>query len=458
MGVLGKLFGRKKAGRKVVMLGLDGTPYSLIKELAERGVMPAMAALVGDEHFAAAGRLMQMDSSIPEISSVAWTSTMTGRNPAKHGVFGFTDLKPGTYDVIFPNFASVQTSVLWDVLGAAGKRSVIVNQPSTYPARKLNGVLIAGFVAIDLKRAVYPPELVPRLEAMGYRIDVDAARARDDVGAFVEDLFSTLGIRERAILELFDEGGWDFFMAVETGTDRLHHFLWNALDDESHPHHDAFLEYYRAVDGLIGKITDRLDAGVPLVMMSDHGFTGIKKEVFLNHWLRENGYLDFTTAAPESLAQIADGSRAFCLDPSRIYLNVKGRYPKGCVEPRDVPALLDELAAKLAALADPDTGEPMIRNVYRRDEIYAGPLIRQAPCLVLVSNWGWDLKGSVKRQVLVEKGLFAGMHTQDDAFLYIRGAEVTTTRKPTVRDVMPTILNLAGCEPPRDLDGHSLIG
>ena len=457
MAVFGKLFGRKKAGRKVVMLGLDGTPYSLIKELAERGVMPAMAALVGDEHFAAAGRLMQMDSSIPEISSVAWTSMMTGRNPAKHGVFGFTDLKPGSYELAYPNFAGVQTSVLWDVLGAAGKRSVIVNQPSTYPARRLNGVLIAGFVALNLKKAVYPPELVPRLEAMGYRIDVDAARARDNMGAFVEDLFETLRVRERAILELFDEGGWDFFMGVVTGTDRLHHFLWDAYADESHPYHEAFLEYYRAVDGLIGKITDRLAVGTPLLMMSDHGFTGIKKEVFLNHWLRENGYLDFTRDAPESLAEIADGSRAFCLDPARIYLNVEGRYPKGCVEPGNVPALLDELAAKLRALADPDTGEAMVRDVYRRDEIFSGPLIRQAPCLVLVSNWGWDLKGSIKRRTFAEKGLVAGMHTQDDAFLYLRGAEVTATAKPTVRDVMPTILKLAGCEPPPDLDGHSLI-
>ncbi|MBN1917615.1 MAG: alkaline phosphatase family protein [Verrucomicrobia bacterium] len=456
--MLGKLFGRKKAGRKVIMLGLDGTPYSLIKDLAERGVMPATAALVGDEHFAAAGRLMQMDSSIPEISSVAWTSTMTGRNPAKHGIFGFTDLKPGTYDLVFPNFANVQTNVLWDVLGAAGKRSVIVNQPSTYPARKLSGVLIAGFVAIDLKKAVYPPELVPRLEAMGYRIDVDAARTRDDMDAFIEDLFATLRVRERAILELFDEGGWDFFMGVVTGTDRLHHFLWDAYENEAHPRHEVFLDYYRAVDGLIGKITDRIEAGAPLVMMSDHGFTRIKKEVFLNRWLCENGYLDFAADPPESLSQIADGSRAFCLDPSRIYINVKGHYPKGCVEPADVPALLDELAAKLAALADPETGEPMIRNVYRRDEVFSGPLLRQAPCLVLVSNWGWDLKGSVKRHVLAEKGTLTGMHTQDDAFLYIRGAEVTATAKPTVRDVMPTILQLAGCKAPADLDGHSLIG
>ena len=452
MALLGKLFGKRQAGRKVVMLGLDGTPYTLLKDLIGRGVTPNMAALAGE------GRLMQMDSSIPEISSVAWTSTMTGRNPAKHGVFGFTDLRPGTYDMVFPSFATARTNVLWDVLGAAGKRSVVINQPATYPAKPLKGALIAGFVAIDLKKAVHPPELAARLESMGYRIDVDSAKARDDMAAFIEDLFETLRVREHVILDLYDEGGWDFFEAVVTGTDRLQHFLWNAYEDESHEHHATFLDYYRAVDAMIGKIIERLDDETVLIMMSDHGFTVIKKEVFLNHWLRENGYLAFTSDSPEKLSEIAEESRAFCLDPSRIYINVRGRFPQGSVEPADAPALTDELAHKLAALIDPETGEAIVRRVYRRDEIFTGPLVEQAPDLVLVSNWGWDLKGSIKRQVLTDTGIFSGMHTQDDAFLFVRGTEVTAAAKPTVRDVMPTILALAGCDAPPDLDGHSLIG
>jgi len=452
MALFGKLFGKKSSGRKVVMLGLDGTPYTLLKDLVARGVMPNFTRLVDE------ARLMQMDSSIPEISSVAWTSTMTGCNPARHGIFGFTDFKPGTYDLTFPNFATVRTKVLWDVLGAAGKRSVIVNQPSTYPARELHGTLIAGFVAIDLKRAVHPPELVPRLESMGYRIDVDAAKARESMSAFVQDLFDTLRVRQRLILELLDEGRWDFFEAVVTGTDRLQHFLWNAYEDESHEYHGAFLDYYRAVDTLIGALVERLDANTPLVMMSDHGFTAIKKEVFLNHWLRENGYLDFTSETPQKLSDLTEGSRAFCLDPSRIYINTKGRFPNGCVGPAEVPALVDELAEKLAALTDPETGEPMVNRVYRRDEIYAGPLVTHAPDLVLVSPHGWDLKGSLKRQVLCDRGFFSGMHTQDDAFLFIRGAEITATQKPAVSDVMPTLLELAGCSVPPGLDGRSLIG
>jgi predicted AlkP superfamily phosphohydrolase/phosphomutase len=446
------LLGRKRAGRKVVMLGLDGTPYTLLSDFIARGVMPNMAAL------AAQSRLIQMDSSIPEISSVAWTSTMTGRNPGKHGVFGFTDLKPGTYEQVFPNFTAVRTNVLWDVLGAAGQRSVVINQPSTYPAKKLDGALIAGFVAVDLKRAVYPPELAARLESVGYRIDVDAAKAHEDIGAFIADLFGTLRVREQVILELFDEGGWDFFEAVVTGTDRLHHFLWNAAADESHPHHATFLDYYRAVDALVGRVLERLDEATPFIMMSDHGFTAIKKEVFLNHWLRENGYLNFTADSPKELGEIAEGSRAFCLDPSRLYINAKGRFPRGSVESADVPALLDELTEGLGALTDPESGEAIVRRVWRRDELFTGPLVEQAPDLILVSNWGWDLKGSIKRRVLTDTGLFSGMHTQDDAFLLVRGAEVTARGKPTVRDVMPTILALAGCEAPPDVDGHSLIG
>jgi predicted AlkP superfamily phosphohydrolase/phosphomutase len=78
---------------------------------------------------------------------------MTGTNPGKHGVYGFLDLKPSSYKVYFPNATHVKGETLWDVLGRKGKRSVVLNVPSTYPAREINGVLVSGFVAIQLERA-----------------------------------------------------------------------------------------------------------------------------------------------------------------------------------------------------------------------------------------------------------------------------------------------------------------
>jgi len=141
------LFQKKKKTRTCV-IGLDGVPYSLLLELAERGTMPSLADLLK------AGHLHRMKASLPEISSVSWTDFMTGTNSGEHGIFGFTDLKPGSYALRFPNFLYAKRETIWDILGKKVKKSIVLNQPSTYPARPLNGIMVSGFVAIDLAKAV----------------------------------------------------------------------------------------------------------------------------------------------------------------------------------------------------------------------------------------------------------------------------------------------------------------
>ena len=443
---------KKEPKRKVVIVGLDGTPYRLLKKFIDTGVMPKLAEITRG------GSLMQMSSSIPAVSSVAWTTFMTGKNSAKHNIYGFMDLKPNSYRMYFPNFTSIKCEVLWDILGKDGRRSIVVNLPSTYPARELNGILIAGFVAIDLKKAVYPSALVPKLEKINYRTDVDSNIAHKDMGAFVNDLYATFDVRERTILDLFDNEEWDFFMPVITGTDRLHHFLWDAWENASHKYHNDFLNYYKKTDALIGKLFDRSDEKIGFLIMSDHGFTGLKKEVFLNYWFRENGYLRFSTDSPESLEEIADGSRAFALDPSRIYINAKGKYPKGFVDAgSDYNSLRNELMGKLLELKEPETGDEMVEKVLRKEEIYSGPFIDSAPDLVLLPKRGYDFKGSIKKNVFVEKGFFTGMHTQDDAFLYIDKENIDQSSKVNISDVMPTVLNIMKISFKDDLDGKTLI-
>jgi predicted AlkP superfamily phosphohydrolase/phosphomutase len=201
----------------VAVLGLDGVGVPLVRDLIGRGIMPALAELVGR------GTLAPMRSSIPTISSVSWTGFMTGRNPGKHGIYGFTDVKPGTLTLFFPNFGNVQGPTLWDVAGAAGKRAIVMNVPGTYPARALNGMLVSGFVAVNLERAVWPADLLPRLKADGYKIDVDYLNADQRPDAFFADLDATLAARRRVYERLIREEAWDLFIGVITECDRLHH-------------------------------------------------------------------------------------------------------------------------------------------------------------------------------------------------------------------------------------------
>jgi len=404
---------RKKRKKRACVIGLDGVPFPMIHDLAEKNVMPAFSSLIKTGH------LHKMKASLPEISSVSWTDFMTGTDSGTHGIFGFTDLKNNSYELRFPNFLDVKTETIWDKLAKKGKKSIVINQPSTYPARKINGKLISGFVAIELSKAVYPLSIKPLLEKIGYQIDIDTFRAREDHDFLWNELDKTLIGREKAF-ETFWKQEWDYFEFVITGTDRLMHFLWNAYKDETHPLHNHFLEYYQKVDRLVGKITSAFHKATGgyqgLYLLSDHGFTGIKQEVYLNSWLKKNGYLDFGTESPQKLNEITPESKAFAMDPNRIYINLKNRFPKGHVKESEKQSLKKELKEKLVNLHF--KGEPIVEKVYDAEEIYSGRETKNGPDLIVLSKHGFDMKGSLKKEEVFGRSNLQGMHNWDEAFFW----------------------------------------
>jgi len=446
------LFDRRKGkSKKVVVIGPDGTPLSLIRRLIEKGELPNFARIFQD------GSVRPMTSAIPAVSSVAWSSFMTGKNPGKHGIYGFLDHRPHSYDTYIPNSRAMHGETLWEILSRHGKRVVVMNVPVTYPPRQVNGILVAGFLAPKLEKGTYPPSIGEQLANMGYRLDVDPWQARKDRDKFIEDLYYTLDKREEAMLHFMDTEEWDFFMLQIMETDRLHHFLWEEMETGDPKYAPAFLELYHRLDGLLGRLYDRLGEDVTLMVMSDHGFTLMKKEVYVNRWLQDHDWLSFTKDSPESLGDIHPDSRAYSMDPGRIFVNLRGREPQGSVEPgKEYEALREELVQSLSGLQDPDGGEPMIERVYPREEIYSGECYPQAPDLVAMPHRGYDLKGSIKKDVLTDRGVITGAHTYDDAMFYARGQEI---RKEVVAivDVMPTILHLMGVPIPQDVDGEVLF-
>lgn len=423
----------KRGRKRVVVLGLDGTPYTLITKLAQEGVMPNMNSLIEE------GNFYQMDTTLPEISSVAWSSFMTGKNSGEHGIFGFTDLVPGTYKLRFPNFTDLKYPPLWKELEKQKKRTVVINLPGTYPAKPINGVLISGFVALRLEKASYPEKIIPFLKSMGYRIDVDTLKAREDKDFLIKDLKETLYLRKKAIQYFWDKEKWDLFIAVVTGSDRIQHFLMDAFFDKSHKYNQQFLDYYNLIDEqIIGVVKQRCDNSDKLIILSDHGFTKIEQEVYLNRWFLEEGYIRFKKDKPDSIEDIGKGSKAFVLDPGRIYVNLEGKYPQGCVSGQEeYDELCDELKKKLHSLEY--NGKKVVRDVFSRDEIYSGPHSRNGPDLVVVSNYGFDLKGTVKSPEIFGKTVLTGMHTQDDAFVLLPSDE-SFPAKPHISQLKEVIL------------------
>lgn len=417
---------------KNVIIGIDGVPHNLIEEFSNKEIMPNFAKL-RDE-----GTLKKMNSSIPAISSTSWGTIITGKNAGEHGVYGFTDVIQGTYTLSFSNFHTFKKPAFWH---SNGGKYVILNVPTTYPAQKLDGCHISGFVSPNMEKAVYPKSLLNKIKEFNYKIDVDSEKGHKSERLLFKELEETLEARINTYRYLWNKYNWETFMLVFTGSDRLEHFLWDAYQDPAHEYHDKFLDFFKRIDEIIGEIDEKTNEDDTLLMLSDHGMERVKFNVNLNAYLKEKGYLKLSDdEKKKKYNKIEEGTKAFALEHGRIYLNNKEKYPKGCITKEERENLIEELKDVFKNLEK--DGEKVIDEIFEKEKIYKGGQIKKAPDLVLVPNSGYNLRGKLTEK-LFEKSPLTGMHNRE-AFIYGKGNGLKVPKQPSVEDVVPTLQRKIG--------------
>ncbi len=414
---------------RLAVLGLDGLPLDLARVLGAS--LPNLGRLVRDA--------VSVRAELPELSPVNWTSLFTGEGPETHGVFGFSHLDAETFTLRVTNFEDVACPTIFDRLGERGLVSRFVNLPNTYPVKPFRGMGVAGFVARDLERAVHPPFLRGRLAEAGYRLEADTNRGRNDLDHLLDELRATLRSRLAALDMLWPDLGWDLFVHVFTETDRLFHFFMDAVVRPDHPHHLECMRFLADWDDALGRflaLYDTLPGPKRLMVVADHGFTEIATEVCLNTWLRREGLLSFDRppANEWDLSGIAPNSRAFALDPGRIYIHTRDRFPRGPVKTGDAPGLADSIAEGLSRLTY--RGEPVMETVHRADALYPGASSDQTPDLVCQSRPGFDLKAKSDREDIFGLHGRTGTHTVDGAIFM----DTLGHRPQRMRDIGRAIL------------------
>ncbi len=436
---------------RAVIIGLDGTPCSLMNRFVAEGRMPNFSALLQT------GSLAGMESVLPTVSSVAWASMVTGCNPGRHNIYGFIDRVPDTHEMYIPTARTMRARTWTEIFSRMGRRVFSMGVPTTYPPGAVNGILISGFLAPDLNGATYPAAVASELSAMGYRIDIDAWLARRDRERFLDDVFQAMERRFDAMFHYLDREPWGLFVAHVLETDRLHHFLWGLAEDGSESYLPWFHRFYARVDRAIGEVASRLDENVLLMIVSDHGFCKLKYEVHLNYWLRQAGFLRFHGRTASGLRDLAPETQCYSLLPGRIYLSLRGRERGGRVEPgAEYEALRRDIADGLMQIRNPATGEPVIHRVFRREELYAGDAFDLAPDLIAMPAEGYDLKGGFDKEVLMDRGPVNGTHTFSDAMFFIN-RKADLPQQIRLIDVFPTLFDAVGLDVPVGVDGRSVI-
>jgi predicted AlkP superfamily phosphohydrolase/phosphomutase len=507
---------------KLVVLGLDGATFDVVLPWVQAGKLPHFACLLNR---GISGRLR---STVPPMSPPAWNSFMTGMNPGKHGIYDFTGRKPHSYETHFINASWRRAPTIWHYLSRAGKRVAVLSVPFTYPPEPVNGVMISGMDAPGVaglvdRSATYPPDLCDELKAhvgdypMGPNLF-----AYTDPADMVDAAVRTIEQKTAAARYLYHKEDWDFFMFVLGETDAASHRFWRYGDPAS-PLRDgttrgakvahALLTVYEKADEMIGQFMALAAPDTTLIVMSDHGNGGNSdKAVYLNRWLESQGLLRFKMVngfvkagverakqfglrvlpphikrAIYRLTKIPDlmesWTRFAAIDWTRtqayseetpyypsIWINLQGREPRGTVKPADYERLREHIMAQLAAWRNPYSGEKMIQRVHRREELYAGPHVEQAPDLTI--EWELDhgysylfrpsagsrrapvhqLAGDERRRVK------SGDHRDEGIFL-ASGPHFTgpcEIKEASILDLAPTLLYLLGLPIPPEMDGRVL--
>ncbi|MFC2030731.1 alkaline phosphatase family protein [Chloroflexota bacterium] len=504
------------AGGRVIVLGLDGATYDVLLPRVERGQMPNLAALLNS------GVWGGLRSTIPPFSAQAWASMVTGKNPGKHGVVDFWERSRGEAPDDRRNFVSSRRlagETLWQIVGRHGLKAGVVNVPVTYPPQAVSGFLVSGLLTPQGRDDfTYPLELVDLLRTQVPDYNPDPFDLLGTSTGQIATLLGWMEKHERVSRFLIDYEHTDLFFNVVQALDHLQHSFWDDIVDGSASGDGATLidRCYQLADEIIGHRLRLLDEHTSLFVVSDHGFGPARKWFNVNRFLADRGLLTLAGTpggavsslparlglTPEKLRSLvrrvdALGFRRWIFRQSRvtlgrkidraltlpviwpetqafsgspategIYINLSGREPQGTVEPGTAyEALRGRLMAELLELKDPETGEPVVCQVYRREEIYEGPFVDLLPDLVFdLGDGPYLASDSLSAGQAVETlpaDLLQGRH-RSVGVLAATGAHIRSNAGEAVEgariiDVAPTVLYALGLPLPDDMDGRPLL-
>jgi predicted AlkP superfamily phosphohydrolase/phosphomutase len=521
---------------RVFIVGWDGATFDLIEPWVAEGKLPNIAEAMR------AGAHGELRSTLPPMTFPAWSSFMTGKNPAKHGIYDFTRQRPGSYDLEFVNGGQRKAPSFWKLLSDAGRRVISISVPCTYPPEKVNGVMLSGFDAAGLggssskldARGMYPPAMYEELESAvgGHPIGsfpvAEINQGRPE--AALQKILDVIVRKAATAKYLIQKYDWDCAMILFGESDGAGHHFWKYCDGRSPQFtpeppsmRDSILRVYQELDRQLGELRELLPTDATLLMMSDHGFGGVSTTaLYPNCWLHAQGLLGFRGGYSRWVSRQLDALklRAVAMLPNAVQrflsrfartqlggieakvrygiidwsatkayfeenpyypalrINLKGRQPQGIVEPGDpYEALRTELIERLEAWRHPQTGQPIVERAYRREEVYDGPCLEDAPDIVVHwathENYTYAFKVSSKSTNLhwieeidphrTENFAFftgkSGSHRDNGIFL-AEGPGVragVTVDGAQIIDVAPTILHLLGVPVPEDMDGRVLL-
>ncbi len=463
---------------RVLVVGWDGADWEILDPLLAAGELPSLAELI------TRGQRGVSRSCLPSHSWAAWPTFLTGRDPAGHGVFDILEYRPGASRRLPVSSVSILAPTWPQRMTEAGRTTLLVNVPLTYPPPQLRGVVIAGGVIPQGSTFSHPADAGARLNwpINGGSWTTFRHRPLD----LVADVEQVTRRRAEAMRTLLDEQPWDVACMVFVSPDRIQHCLLEYVHP-GHPAHatvsrgevaDRVRDVYRLLDRELGSLLERTGPDDLVILMSDHGHQPCTRALNMNRVLEHLGELRLGRGsglvgliAWGRLRSVArrvydrlglHGRVAVPTPPvdwrrSRAYTSVtstgegvsvalRGREPEGGVAPADFERVRDELAAGLLEFTDPETGRQPIGHVLRKEEVLSGPYLDRAPDLLLEAAPLYSLTHA--RRMVEQADWLSGDHRPEGIYV-IAGPGITPGHGPDISlsDFAARIAEGVGLEP-----------
>jgi predicted AlkP superfamily phosphohydrolase/phosphomutase len=503
---------------KVFVIGVDGATFDIIDPWVAAGRLPNFARLLRE---GARGLLQStvIPNSFPGWTSCT-TGVNPAKHGIFNALIR---KRLDDYRMSVVNSRDIRYERIWQLLSREGKRVGVMNVPCSYPPVPVNGFLIGGMLSPSLDSDfTYPPKLIDEVIASTGEYIIDLRSKHIPREQMREELLRSVDARGAAMKYLLETRDLDFAMMVFTETDRAQHYFWADMD-ETHPAYtrergerfgDVIRQVYERVDAQIGSLLEAVGPETQVYVVSDHGFGSQPHYVYVNRWLMQTGHLrsliretpgqrarevardalervgllgaakavrDAIFGSPETagdrdlkygqmdnkrsnIDRIIDNvdwanTTAYALVPRGVRINLKGREPRGIVEPADYESVRDRVIQDLKRLNYP-SGEPVFDRVLRREEVMDGPYLEFAPDIVTCMDVGVPSCHLEPKEVFAVNTGATGSHTDWGVLIawgpgVVAGGDVAGAR---LMDVTPTALYALDVPLNDDMDGQPVLG
>lgn len=494
---------------RILAIGIDAGEPTRLERWMEEGSLPTIRKT------AERGTYIRLRSVADTFCDAVWPSFYTGTGPAAHGHYHLRQVRPGTVRLV-PSMNLSYKRPFWWLLRHLDKQVVVFDVPKVRIQEEGADYQVIGWGEhYPFIRGSRPPgllrEIQQRFGRHPHHEEVFPTRSVRHEQKLLQKMLLGAERRAEATRFLMNRAPWDLLITVFSESHSAGHQFYHHLDSTA-PAYDpqrspvmesAMREAYSNIDEAIAYILEAASPDTNVLVFSVHGVEtdyathsllqpllirlgfqspapAGKPDLFrilrdhLPQWVRNQANAALPRSVQDDLIArffekgcdwsktraVAEESRE---GPPWIRINLRGREPWGVVEPgKGYDNLCAELTDELMKLRIHPGGQRAVREVWRTDQVFHGPRLRDLPDLIV--HWERNVTISAlehPRIGIITSDLPAiqkSMHSSR-AFLAVAGPHFRSGVQVTnahITDLAPTLLYLMGSPIPSDMEGRVL--